>query len=578
MKTNITILTAVALLVAFSLNAQVAINTDGGAPDGSAMLEIESTSGGILIPRMNQTQRDNISSPATGLLIWQTDNTPGFYYNAGTPGSPNWIGIGGESDDWTTEGNSGTTVGTNFLGTTDTEPLAFYTDDTERMRILDNGQIAIDNGYTAPGSDNKFEVNANATHDDAISGYSVDGYGLYGYSTNSYAVYGYSNDTYTSIRAQNINTDGTALVATGNNVSGATISGGSGASIRGSKYGIYAKALNDADGTGIGAVGNNYATLSYLTSGTGGAFSGYHGVYGKGRNSSQGIGVIGVGNDSTTFHYISGGNGGAFSGAKAGVYGFGSDATAGTGVIGIGNQGNSYYSLPGGSGGAFTGDVCGVYGIAANSSGNRYGGYFSTADGQYAYVGGNYSGTNRKIVGNGTVSTIVKNTNGEIVTLVCPEAPESLFQDYGIGQLVNGKAHITIDPDLAININVSSEHPLKVFITLEGDCNGVYVTNKSADGFDVVELQGGMSTVPFSWQIVATRANEEYVTKDGKTEISDYSHRFQPAPGPLEQEMEKLYGKSAEGKNLFGNSVSVEEIEVKEKMDEKVSDGDRKTE
>ena len=106
--------------------------------------------------------------------------------------------------------------------------------------------------------------------------------------------------------------------------------------------------------------------------------------------------------------------------------------------------------------------------------------------------------------------------------------------DFGIGQLVNGQAHITIDPDLAINLNVSNDHPLKVYITPEGDCNGVYVTNKSANGFDVVELQGGKSNIPFSWQIVATRANEEYQLRDGSTETSDYSKRFQPAPPPLE--------------------------------------------
>ena len=177
------------------------------------------------------------------------------------------------------------------MGTTDSEPLAIYTNDTERMRILDNGQVTIDNGYTPPGSDNKFEVRADATHDDAVNGYSSAGYGVYGNSGSSYAVYGYSQGS-TSVRAQNGDTGGTGLLATGNNIAGANISGGSGASIRGSKYGLYAKAMNTSDGTGVGSVGNGYATLSYLTTGSGGAFSGYHGVYGKGRDSSQGIGVI----------------------------------------------------------------------------------------------------------------------------------------------------------------------------------------------------------------------------------------------------------------------------------------------
>src|ERR1043166_8861742 len=53
-------------------------------PNASALLEISSTSKGLLISRMTQTQRNAIASPATGLLIYQTDKTPGFYYYGGS--------------------------------------------------------------------------------------------------------------------------------------------------------------------------------------------------------------------------------------------------------------------------------------------------------------------------------------------------------------------------------------------------------------------------------------------------------------------------------------------------------------
>src|SRR5215831_15318703 len=53
-------------------------------PDASALFEIKSTSKGILIPRMTKTQRDVIAAPATGLLIYQTNSSPGFYYYDGT--------------------------------------------------------------------------------------------------------------------------------------------------------------------------------------------------------------------------------------------------------------------------------------------------------------------------------------------------------------------------------------------------------------------------------------------------------------------------------------------------------------
>ena len=61
--------------------AQVGINTN--TPDSSSALDIESTTGGILIPRLTETQRDAISSPATGLMIYQTDQTTGFYFYNG---------------------------------------------------------------------------------------------------------------------------------------------------------------------------------------------------------------------------------------------------------------------------------------------------------------------------------------------------------------------------------------------------------------------------------------------------------------------------------------------------------------
>ena len=72
-------ITLIALMLFTALGyAQVGINTN--TPDASSALEIESTTGGILIPRLTQTQRDDISAPATGLMIYQTNGTSGFYF------------------------------------------------------------------------------------------------------------------------------------------------------------------------------------------------------------------------------------------------------------------------------------------------------------------------------------------------------------------------------------------------------------------------------------------------------------------------------------------------------------------
>ena len=63
------------------------------SPDNSAKLDVSSTDGGLLIPRMTEVQRDAIATPATGLMIFQTDGTVGFYYYSGAA----WTAIGSGS-------------------------------------------------------------------------------------------------------------------------------------------------------------------------------------------------------------------------------------------------------------------------------------------------------------------------------------------------------------------------------------------------------------------------------------------------------------------------------------------------
>ncbi|WP_345080372.1 hypothetical protein [Nemorincola caseinilytica] len=69
----------------------MALNTTGSTADNSAMLDVASTTKGILIPRMTQAQRTAITTPAEGLMVYQTDVTKGFYYYNGTA----WTVIGG---------------------------------------------------------------------------------------------------------------------------------------------------------------------------------------------------------------------------------------------------------------------------------------------------------------------------------------------------------------------------------------------------------------------------------------------------------------------------------------------------
>ncbi len=64
------------LIASYSLNSQVAITTDGSSPDPSAMLDIKSTTKGLLPPRMTESQMDAIVSPVEGLMIFCTDCVP----------------------------------------------------------------------------------------------------------------------------------------------------------------------------------------------------------------------------------------------------------------------------------------------------------------------------------------------------------------------------------------------------------------------------------------------------------------------------------------------------------------------
>jgi microcystin-dependent protein len=63
-------------------------------PAASAALEVTATDKGMLIPRMTKARRDLIASPAAGLLVYQTDNTPGFYFYDGAQWSSISAGAG----------------------------------------------------------------------------------------------------------------------------------------------------------------------------------------------------------------------------------------------------------------------------------------------------------------------------------------------------------------------------------------------------------------------------------------------------------------------------------------------------
>lgn len=110
---------AVCHLLINAVNAQsVAINTDGSVADATAILDVKSTAKGMLIPRLTTAQRTGIATPATGLLVFDTGTNAFWYYNGA-----GWVKLDAAGNNWSLGGNSGTTAGTHYIGTSDNLPL-----------------------------------------------------------------------------------------------------------------------------------------------------------------------------------------------------------------------------------------------------------------------------------------------------------------------------------------------------------------------------------------------------------------------------------------------------------------------
>lgn len=105
-------------------NAQgMAVNNTGASAASSAMLDVSSTTRGVLVPRMSTSERDLIPSPATGLLIYQNDGTAGFYYYNGAA----WTAISGGSGASSDHITNFTTVSTATYTVLTTDQLIYST-------------------------------------------------------------------------------------------------------------------------------------------------------------------------------------------------------------------------------------------------------------------------------------------------------------------------------------------------------------------------------------------------------------------------------------------------------------------
>ncbi len=412
---------------------------------------------------------------------------------------------------WSLTGNS--ISNGQFLGTTNNENLIIRTNNTDRWIVMrTTGYLGY--GYDSTSIDYPISVrdgSASRVGSFISTETSSDNYGVYGACANTdwWGFGGYFTGGYVGLEAE-VNPSGS------NSYYGARtyVSGGSG-----SNYAIYGSAYSGQYGYGLYGYSSYASDYGYGTYGTSlGADSGNFGGYFLAYDAYPRAVYGSVTNDT--------GFGGYFSN-------FGDN---GTGIVGVGQNISTFYYLTDGSGVDGCGATFGVYGKSTNTGDDTWGGYFEDGNGNYTYIGGRTGGTAYKVLGSGSNSTIIKDTKDKPVIMFSPEAPEILFQDYGSGQLKNGKTHIELDPTLVKNIYVDDKHPLRVFIQLEDNCKGVYVTNKTNHGFDVIELDGGTSNAKFSWTVVANRANS--YDENGNI-ISKNLVRFPAAPGPAKSKSKK---------------------------------------
>ena len=211
MKTIFSSLRLIFIIIIFSIffvnksySQGVGISDAAITPDASSMLEIRSTSKGVLVPRMTTTNRTAITSPANGLLVYDTDLQSFYYYNSG------WKSIYSSS-------NSGILIGVRVL-TSGTS----YTPTAGTNAIL----VKVVGGGGGGGGMGNCSSNAGASGGGGAGGYSERYYTTAGktftYSVGVGGVAGASGNSVTASVSSTF-TDGTSSISGGSGSGGATM-------------------------------------------------------------------------------------------------------------------------------------------------------------------------------------------------------------------------------------------------------------------------------------------------------------------------------------------------------------------
>jgi hypothetical protein len=257
---------------------------------------------------------------------------------------------------------------------------------------------------------------------------------------------------------------------------------------------------------------NNYAVVGESTASTG--------VYGYSNSSTAVVGTsfngVGMGGDSVNYSgvvgrtdgiagvmgefYDNSNEGAGFT--NAGVWGD-TGSSGSIGVLGTADDGNSLFGKNN------TANHETVYAENDSSSTGAMAARFAgPGSSTYCYVVRDTFGLG-DIVCTGSKSAAVAVDGNRMVRLYAVEAADNWFEDAGSAQLSNGSATVAFDHVFAQTVNGDVDY--HVFITPNGECEGLYVTGKSGQGFEVHELRGGHSNIAFDYRIMARRKGFENV-------------------------------------------------------------------
>lgn len=437
----------------FQVSGQsVGISTTGDPPDASAMLDITSTTRGLLIPRVALTATNvagPVTAPVTSLLVYNTATagtntalaiTPGYYYWSGS----SWIRVTengwkvGTAADATNPIGAAGSIG--YFGTNTNSHVDLVTNDIVRGRLSNQGEFFI--GTISPVIGNLMNVAGNSTFPFAINGYtSQNGSGVYGKISSGTSTFG-------AVQGENGGTN-----ATGTGVRGIS--------------------LNTTAGTGFTTP--NTGVSGFAT--TAGTYK--FGVYGSGGTSARSGGVMGN-DDGVAFGGL-----GYFSNGSAdySVYGFGQNYTTGVGTGFTGNPQKLDTNTQIGMG---------IYGGVMGGwiRGLKYG--FNTKGETYSlYIDG-------KGYTNEPLAYLMPTETGERVPGYMVTAMEPEVHIRGKATLQEGKVFVAFENKFKTSVSRKADD-MMITVTPQGKTNGVYVDGITNDGFWIMENNDGRSNTPVVW-------------------------------------------------------------------------------